>query len=196
MEVNSTTLFELFCWCDCSLIIKILIDWEVKIQKSSLNIQTKYLKNSQIFRRTTTTIYRSFRKWATSLFLRASPSRNNNKWSIVIPFLRNWNIPVLNPFTPYVSNLSNKESEITSSLFFQQLLYFNSFYLGIFVLLYLASQAQRFMYFTFEYGVPVRIIVFVIFVAMDICRLQNGFYGNLKESVILYWNSSLKFVPF
>lgn len=39
------------------------------------------------------------------------------------------------------------------------------------------------MYFNFEYGVPVRIIIFIIFVALDICRLQNGFHGNLKESV-------------
>lgn len=40
------------------------------------------------------------------------------------------------------------------------------------------------MYFKYEYGVPVRIIVFAIFVALDACRLQNGFHGNLKESVM------------
>jgi hypothetical protein len=31
--------------------------------------------------------------------------------------------------------------------------------------------------------VPVRTIVGVIFLALEIFRLQNGFYGNIKESV-------------
>lgn len=43
------------------------------------------------------------------------------------------------------------------------------------------------MYFRYEYGVPVRIIIFGIFVALDVCRLQNGYHGNLKESVHFFF---------
>ena len=55
------------------------------------------------------------------------------------------------------------ESEITSSLFFQQLIYYNYYYAFLFFYLYSASQVHRLLYFNMEYGVPVRIIVEVLF---------------------------------
>ena len=41
------------------------------------------------------------------------------------------------------------------------------------------------MYFSMEYGVPVRTIVGVIFLVLEYFRLKNGLEGNIKESV---WN--------
>ena len=40
-------------------------------------------------------------------------------------------------------------------------------------------------YYNMEFGVPVRTIVGIIFLVLEIFRLQNGFYGNTKESVPL-----------
>jgi hypothetical protein len=88
------------------------------------------------------------------------------------------------------------ESEITSSLLFQQLIYFNWFYSFVQVYLYAGSQIYRFLYFSMEYGVPVRTIVGAIFVVLEIFRLQNGFYGNIKESVALSLGSSHKYAHF
>ena len=65
----------------------------------------------------------------------------------------------------------------------QQLLYFNYYYSLLFFYLYSASQVHRLLYFNMEYGVPVRIIVEVIFIVLEICRLYNAFHGNLRESV-------------
>jgi hypothetical protein len=48
------------------------------------------------------------------------------------------------------------------------------------VYLYAGSQIYRFIYFDMEYGVPVRVIIGVIFIFLEIFRLQNGFYGNIK----------------
>jgi hypothetical protein len=67
----------------------------------------------------------------------------------------------------------------------QQLIYFNWFYSFIEVYLYAGSQIFRFIYFESEYGVPVRTIIGVPFVLLEIFRLQNGNYGNIRESVPL-----------
>jgi hypothetical protein len=88
------------------------------------------------------------------------------------------------------------ESEITSSLLFQQLIYFNWYYSIIELYLYAGSQIYRFLYFDMEFGVPVRTIVGAIFLVLEIFRLQNGFYGNIKESVPFRLDSSLRYVHF
>jgi hypothetical protein len=44
-------------------------------------------------------------------------------------------------------------------------------------------QIYRFIYFDQEFGVPVRTIIGIGFVFLEIFRLQNGFYGNIRESV-------------
>ena len=77
----------------------------------------------------------------------------------------------------------NAESEITASLLFQQLIFFNWYYSFIECYLFAGSQIYRFMYFSMEYGVPVRTIVGVIFIVLEYFRMSNGFYGNMKESV-------------
>lgn len=74
----------------------------------------------------------------------------------------------------------HSESEITSSLLFQQLIYFNWFYSIIEIYLYAGSQIFRFIYFDHEYGVPVRTIIGIPFIFLEIFRLQNGNYGNVK----------------
>jgi hypothetical protein len=78
---------------------------------------------------------------------------------------------------------------------FQQLIYYNWYYSILMVYLYAGSQIYRFLYFDMEYGVPVRVIIGVIFIFLEIFRLQNGFYGNIKESVTLRLPSSPKFAP-
>ena len=85
------------------------------------------------------------------------------------------------------------ESEITSSLLFQQLLYFNWFYSFIEIYLYAGSQIYRSIYFSNEFGVPVRTIVGFIFIFLEIFRIQNAFYGNIKESVVFGRFSFRKF---
>lgn len=82
-------------------------------------------------------------------------------------------------------NCLQSESEITSSLLFQQLIYYNYYYSFLFFYLYSASQVNRLLYFNMEYGVPVRIIVEVLFLILEIFRLQNAYHGNLRESVPL-----------
>lgn len=106
--------------------------------------------------------------------------------------------PPSKPLQTLCTALIILESEITSSMFLQQLMYYNVYYSIIQVYLYLASQVYRTLYLSLssdrEYYVPVRFILLAIFIPLEYFRLANGFSGNLKETVILIgYSSSLRY---
>lgn len=100
---------------------------------------------------------------------------------------RRANTQTVSPSRHSVLPLLTLESEITSSMLLQQLMYYNVYYSIIQVYLYLASQVYRWLYLNLsadrEYNVPVRFILLAIFIPLEYFRLLNGFSGNLRETV-------------
>lgn len=114
-------------------------------------------------------------------------------------FIRDVSILPVNPSRHSVSQGITVESEITSSMLLQQLMYYNVYYSIIQVYLYLASQVYRWLYLNLgadrEYNVPVRFILLAIFIPLEYFRLLNGFSGNLRETVRNSRCSSQKYWP-
>ena len=78
------------------------------------------------------------------------------------------------------------ETEINSSLFLQQLLYFNFYYVFLAFTLQLSSHVYRIYIYDVK-AAKTGTIVLIIWFLQEFARLYFGYTGNLKESVKYYF---------
>lgn len=86
----------------------------------------------------------------------------------------------------YFSKYNEKnlfETNIISSLFLQKLLYFNIFFDIAVAFIFLFSNIYKVIIFK-EITVIISLILFIIWIPMEIYKFNCGYFGNLKESVI------------
>ena len=85
------------------------------------------------------------------------------------------------------------ETEINSSLFLQQLLYFNFFYDFLVFTLQLSSHVYRIYIYDVK-AAKTGTIVLIIWFLQEFARLYFGYTGNLRESVKYYYLINIFFL--
>jgi hypothetical protein len=78
------------------------------------------------------------------------------------------------------------ETEINSSLFLQQLLYFNFYYVFLAFALQLSSHVYRIYIYDVK-AAKTGTVVLIIWFIQELARIYFGYTGNLRESVKYYF---------
>ncbi len=78
------------------------------------------------------------------------------------------------------------ETEINSSLFLQQLLYFNFYYVFLAFTLQLSSHVYRIYIYDVK-AAKTGTVVLIIWFIQELARIYFGYTGNLRESVKYYF---------